>query len=300
MSKTEHLTGLIAAPHTPFDKNGEIAWDVIPRQAELLIRKGLTGAYISGSTGEGISCSVEERLKVMERWHEAAQGKLKLIVHIGALSLKDVETLGRRADELGVFAVSLVPANYFKPATVELLVRYCRKAAAFAPHCRFYYYHSSLSGINLPMPEFLEKADGVIPTLAGIKFNSMNLYEYQLCRRALGGKYDIVYGTDEFYAGARALGARGFIGSTYNYQSDLYFEIDRAFDRGDWEAVEAGMNKVCRGVDLLVRYGGVACGKVLMATQGIDAGDPRLPLAALTAEQKQSILREYGEIMNGK
>ena len=50
-------------------------------------------------------------------------------------------------------------------------------------------------------------------------------------------------------------------------------------------------------VDLLVRYGGVACGKVLMATQGIDAGDPHLPLAALTAEQKQSILREYGEIM---
>ena len=50
-------------------------------------------------------------------------------------------------------------------------------------------------------------------------------------------------------------------------------------------------------MDLLVRYGGVACGKVLMATQGIDAGDPHLPLAALTAEQKQSILREYGEIV---
>ena len=149
MNSMEHLTGLIAAPHTPFDKNGEIAWDVIPQQAELLIRKGLTGAYISGSTGEGISCSVEERLKVMKCWHEAAQGKLKLIVHIGALSLKDVETLGRRADELGVFAVSVVPANYFKPATVDLLVRYCQKAAAFAPHSRFYYYHSSLSGINL-------------------------------------------------------------------------------------------------------------------------------------------------------
>ena len=37
-----------------------------------------------------------------------------------------------------------------------------------------------------------------------------------------------------------------------------------------------------------------------MATQGIDAGDPRLPLAALTTEQKQSILREYEEIMSGK
>ena len=297
MSKTEHLTGLIAAPHTPFDKNGEIAWEIIPQQAELLIRKGLTGAYISGSTGEGISCSVEERLKVMERWHEAAQRKLKLIVHIGALSLKDVETLGRRADELGVFAVSLVPANYFKPATVELLVRYCRKAAAFAPHCRFYYYHSSLSGINLPMPEFLEKADGVIPTLAGIKFNSMNLYEYQLCRRALGGKYDIVYGTDEFYAGARALGARGFIGSTYNYSAVLYHRIWEAFREGDWETVKKNMRKVCRGVDLLVENGGLPAGKAMMLIKGIDCGNARLPLKQLTRNQRRGIADSLLQIL---
>ena len=297
MKAEEHLTGLIAAPHTPFDRNGEVAWEVIPQQAELLIRSGLTGAYICGSTGEGISCSVSERLRIMEAWHHASQGRLKLIVHIGALSLKDVEVLGRRADELRVFAVSVVPANYFKPATVELLVRYCREAAAFAPHCRFYYYHSSLSGISLPMPAFLEKADNVIPTLAGIKFNSMNLYEFQQCRRVLGGKYDIVYGTDEFYAGARALGARGFIGSTFNYQPELYFKIDRAFDRGDWQAVEAGMSKACRGGELLNRYGGVACGKALMTVRDIDVGDPRLPLASLTPAQKKSIVREYEKVM---
>lgn len=297
MKNNEGLTGLIAAPHTPFDENGEIAYEVISQQAEFLIGRGVTGVYISGSTGEGISCSVAERLKVMEEWHRVAGNRLKMIVHIGALALKDVEVLGRRADELGVFAVSVVPANYFKPATVELLVRYCRVAASFAPHCRFYYYHSSLSGINLPMPEFLEKADEVIPTLAGIKFNSLDLYEFQRCRHVLGGKYDIVFGTDELYAAARALGARGFIGSTYNYQPELYYRIDRAFDRGDWKAVEEGMQKVCRSVELLVRYGGVACGKALMAARGINVGDPRLPLGALSPEQKQSILLKYKALM---
>ena len=38
MKAEEHLTGLIAAPHTPFDRNGEVAWEVIPQQAELLIQ----------------------------------------------------------------------------------------------------------------------------------------------------------------------------------------------------------------------------------------------------------------------
>ena len=110
MKNNEGLTGLIAAPHTPFDENGEIAYEVISQQAEFLIGRGVTGVYISGSTGEGISCSVAERLKVMEEWHRVAGNRLKMIVHIGALALKDVEVLGRRADELGVFAVSVVPA----------------------------------------------------------------------------------------------------------------------------------------------------------------------------------------------
>lgn len=55
------LTGLIAAPHTPFDANGEVNYPVIDRIAEHLIAQGVKGAYVCGTTGEGIHCSVEER-----------------------------------------------------------------------------------------------------------------------------------------------------------------------------------------------------------------------------------------------
>ena len=57
------LTGLIAAPHTPFDANGEVNYPVIDRIAEHLIRQGVKGAYVCGTTGEGIHCSVDERKK---------------------------------------------------------------------------------------------------------------------------------------------------------------------------------------------------------------------------------------------
>lgn len=296
--ETEKLTGLIAAPMTPFTPNNEIALDQIPLQAESLIADGVTGAYISGSTGEGISCSVSERLAVMNAWHRASAGRLKLIVHIGALSLRDVEVLGRHADELGVYAISVVPANYFKPADVEMLVEFCRVAAETAPHCRFYYYHSSLSGINLPMVDFLKQAHGRIPTLAGIKFNSMNLYEYQNCRNFLDGAYDIVYGTDEFFAGALALGAEAFIGSTFNYAAPLYYKIWRAFDSGDRKTVLQEMKKVCAIVDLLVLHGGVAAGKAMMMRKGIEMGDVRLPLKKLSAADKTKLLVELNHILD--
>ena len=73
------LQGLIAAPHTPFDNNNHVNLSAIDDIAALLIEQGVTGAYVCGTTGEGIHCSVEERKAIAERWVKAADGKLDLI-----------------------------------------------------------------------------------------------------------------------------------------------------------------------------------------------------------------------------
>jgi N-acetylneuraminate lyase len=57
------------------------------------------------------------------------------------------------------------------------------------------------------------------------------------------------------------------------------------------------MAKVCRLVDILFRYGGVAAGKAMMAVHGLDLGDVRLPLKALTAADKSAIVAEVAEIL---
>lgn len=292
----EKLRGLIAAPFTPFKANGEVNYDMIPLQAESLIRQGVSGAYISGTTGEGVSCSVAERIRIMDAWHTAAHGRLKLIIHTGALSIADIHELGSHAQKLGVFATSIVPPTYFKPGSIAQLVEFCRIAASAAPDLPFYYYHTLLTAPNLPMVDFLKAADGVIPNLAGIKFNWHNLYEYQNCRRLFNGKYDIVFGVDEFFAGALALGAEGFIGSTYNYGAKLYFRIWEDFKKSDWAAVRVGMDKVCAGVDLLVQNGGLAAGKALMRIQGIDCGDPRPPLMPLSKETIEDICKQASSL----
>jgi N-acetylneuraminate lyase len=295
--KYPQLTGLIAAPFTAFDADGSVNYSAIPRQVESLLAQGVTGAFVSGTTGEGVSCSLEERIRIMDAWQTASAGRLKLIIHTGALALPDVRELAAHAQKIGVYATSIVPPTYFKAASVSQLTEFCRQTASAAPDLPFYYYHTMLTAPNCSMVEFLKAADKTIPNLAGIKFNCHNLYEYQNCRRLFGGKYDIVFGVDEFFAAALALGAKGFIGSTYNYSAKLYFAIWKAFERGDWAEVERGMDKVCRGVDLLVANGGLAAGKAMMLSSGIDCGDPRPPLAALSGERKEAISREIRAIL---
>lgn len=287
--KIEHLSGLIAAPFTAFHPDGKLNLEMIPRQVEALVADGVRGAYVCGTTGEGISCSVSERIAIMEAWSAASHGRLKLIAHTGALALGDVAQLGREAQRLGFYATSVVPPCYFKPGSVKALVEFCAAAAAAAPDLAFYYYHTMNSGVNLPMVEFLEAADGRIPNLAGIKFNHHNLYEYQNCLRACGGKFDVIYGVDEFFAGALAVGAECFIGSTYNYSAELYTAVWRSFEAGDRAAVLDGMRKICQGVDLLNRHGGLAAGKAMMLVKGIDCGNPRLPFLPLPEEERSRI-----------
>lgn len=283
------LKGLIAAAFTPFAENGEVNYEMIPKMADSLSADGITGVYVCGSTGEGISCSVEERIQLMKAWSKAAKGRLTLIAHTGALSLKDISVLNRKAVELEYDAFSVIPPTFFKPGNVRELTDYCRAAAESAPELPFYYYHTMKSGVEISMRDFLEYADGRIPNLAGVKFNHHNLYDCQNALHACGGKYDVVFGVDEFFAGALALGTKAFIGSTYNYSACLYHRIWKAFEAGDWKTVEEDMRRVCLGVDLLIRNGGISAGKAMMLLKGIDCGKARLPLKQLSPEERKAI-----------
>ncbi len=133
------LSGLIAAPHTPFAADGSVNYPVIDKIAEHLIATGVTGAYVLGTTGEGIHCSVEERKKVAEYWAAASQGQLDIIVHTGALSIADTIELSRHAETLDIQATSVIGPCFFKPGNVDDLVEYCRLAAMNSPSKGFYY-----------------------------------------------------------------------------------------------------------------------------------------------------------------
>lgn len=284
------LTGLIAAPHTPFDAAGEVNYPVIDQIAEHLISDGVQGVYVCGTTGEGIHCSVEERKKIAERWVKAAQGKLSITLHTGALSIKDAISLSRHAEQLDIFATSVIGPCFFKPGNIDDLIAYCQAIASAAPSKGFYYYHSGMSGVNFDMEQFLIKGGSQIPNLSGIKFNSADLYEFQRCLRVSGGKYDIPFGVDEHLPGGLAVGAVGAVGSTYNYAAPLFQKIIQNFNAGNQVAVREDMDRVIALIRILVEFGGVAAGKAAMQLHGIDAGDPRLPLRTLTQEQKQLVV----------
>ena len=68
--KIEHLQGLIAAPFTPMKKDGSINLDLIPDYYRFLKNNKNTGAFICGSTGEGVSMTSEEKKSVIKKFRK--------------------------------------------------------------------------------------------------------------------------------------------------------------------------------------------------------------------------------------
>ncbi len=284
------LTGLIAAPFTPFDDDGELVLATIPKQAALLAHNGVTGAFVCGTTGEGYSLTVAERKQVVAAWRAATPPGLKLVVHVGHLSIADSCELARHAQDVGADAIATIAPNFFKPAGAAELVAWCRHVAAAAPTLPFYYYHMpAMTGVTIPVAEFLRKTEGLIPTLAGVKFTHEDLMDYGQASQVADGRYAMLFGRDEILLAGLSLGAAGAVGSTYNFAAPLFRRLMDAFDAGDLATARIEQARARNFITIIHQHGGLAAAKFVMKIIGVDCGPVRLPLRRLTAEQEISL-----------
>ena len=287
----QRIEGLVAAVFTPMHADGSLDPDVIPRQHRSLAAAGLRGAFLCGTTGEGVSLTLAERRTVAEWWRAAAGPDFALVVHVGANCLDDARSLAAHAQEVGASAVAAMAPTFFRPTRADDLADFLAHVASASPGLPFYYYHvPALSGTPIKAVDLLRAAMGRIPTLAGLKFTDDDLMDYSECVGLAGDGLDILFGRDEYLVAGLALGARGGIGTTYNFAAPLYQAIWRAFQAGDLATARAHQARSRDMVAVLKRFGVTRAAKAVMRMIGLDCGPVRTPLRDL-AEAERAALR---------
>jgi len=293
----ERFTGLVAAPFTPFRGDGSLADEIIERQCERLVTEGVQGAFVCGTTGEGPSLTVAERMRVSERWVAAAGNRLKVLVHVGHTSAADARALAAHAQEIGADAIGCLAPYFFKPASIAALVEFCGHVAAAAPALPFYYYHiPSLTGVAFAMREFLPVAARSIPNFAGIKYTHEDVADFAACVRFEDHAYEMLFGRDELLLEGLATGATGAIGSTYNYMPGFYHALIAATREGNARVARAWQDKANRVIEVMIRHGGLPAGKHIMRLVGADCGPVRPPLATLTPAAAATLEADLADI----
>lgn len=293
------LNGLVSAPFTPLDTNGELNTAIIPEYYASLKRNGVIGAFICGSTGEGVSLTFEEKVSTLKAWAEVTKGDddFTLMMFLGGTNIKECRELAAIAEKEGVDAISFTSPYYFKPADAEQLALSCKAVAEAAPNTAFYYYHIPvLTGGNFAMLDLLKLVDDMIPTFKGIKYTHEDFMDFLSCMNFKEGKYDMLWGRDENMLSALALGCRGAVGSTYNYAAPLYHSLTEAFDAGDLKTANELQQKSIDMIRLLGKYGGIATGKAYMKMINLDCGEFRLPIKNMSSEAFENFKKDVAQL----
>lgn len=297
MVNKQKLEGLIAAPFTPMTADGALNMSAVKPYADLLAASGVKGVFICGTTGESASLTTDERKAVAEAWVAAAAGRLKVIVHVGSNCAADAIALARHAEQSGADAIGAMAPYFFKPQTAAELVAWFTPIAN-SNSLPFYYYNMpSMSGVSVPVAEFLALGGKAMPTLAGVKFTHNNLMEMSQCLMLDGGRYEVLHGYDEILLCGLSLGATAAVGSTYNYAAKVYNRLIEAFRAGDIAAAAALQQYSVKIVEVIIKHGGgVRGGKAIMRLMGVDCGSCRLPLTPFTEAEYTELEAELKAI----
>ena len=290
------LRGLLAAPHTPFDVNGDINLSVIPTQVNALVQNGVIGAFVCGTTGEGLSLTLSERMHVLDGWLAAKPDGFRIIAHVGAAAERDAITLTKHAVAAGADAVAALPCFYHRPGSVAAAVDSLAAIAAAAENVPTYYYHlPGLTQVDFSMLDFIGKA-AQISNFAGCKYSKPDLIEYAQMVREYGNDYDFPWGCDEHYLSATLAGAVTFVGSTYNHSAQLYHRLQAAIDGGQLAEARQLSGNVQQLIRMLVVGNVIPTQKKLLGTFGVAVGDVRSPLKYAGDEQLINSLLSTGWI----
>ncbi|WP_053986171.1 N-acetylneuraminate lyase [Niameybacter massiliensis] len=286
------IKGLLAALTTPYTPSGEIDYKQLREIVEFLIRQGMNGFYVCGSTGEAFLLTDEERKKIVEVVVNQVAGRVPVVAHIGNIGTRKTIELGLHAKAVGVDAISSVSPFYYKFSYGEIKSYYDRVADACELPMIVYNF-PSLVGTQFS----IEQLEGLLShsLIKGLKHTSQDLYQLE---RIKNRRSDLVVynGFDEMLLSGLIAGADGGIGSTYNCMPQLYINLLDHFKAGDIEEAKLLQSKANHVIEYIVKYGVMQSVKVLLGCYGFEDNGCREPFKMLKEEEKkvlQQVFKQY-------
>jgi dihydrodipicolinate synthase/N-acetylneuraminate lyase len=276
------LKGTVPAAITPLTHGGAgIDEGSISRYVDFLIEHGASALLAMGTTGEGILLDADERRTVMERYVEAARGRIPVAVHAGAQTTAQSAALAAHAASIGAAAVAVIGPPYFK-LDAEGQLRHLRSVARACHPTPFYVYELA-DAAGYPFdPAMLLRLRDEQDNVVGMKVSDAPWERFE--RYLLDG-YDILVGPEALIHRGMQAGAVGAVSALASAFPD---RVD-AVVQNPTEEGAAGLRDLRARIDGLQRHAAL---KRILARRGVPVRpDVRAPLRDLDAAEQEALER---------
>lgn len=282
----EHFGTVGVAMVTPFTESGDIDIAAGRELATHLVDKGLDSLVLAGTTGESPTTTAAEKLELLKAVREEVGDRAKLIAGVGTNNTRTSVELAEAAASAGADGLLVVTPYYSKPSQEGLLAHFGAVAAATeVPICL--YDIPGRSGIPLESDTIRRLSE--LPTILAVKDAKGDLVAATSLIKETGLAW--YSGDDPLNLVWLALGGSGFISVIGHAAPTALRELYTSFEEGDLVRAREINATLSPLVAAQGRLGGVSMAKAALRLQGINVGDPRLPIIAPN-EQELEALRE--------
>jgi 4-hydroxy-tetrahydrodipicolinate synthase len=219
------ISGVYVPLLTPFDRQGHVDTGAYGAFAQWLASRGVDGLVPFGSTGEGPSLSMRERLDVLAGLPDAVPGT-SLIPAVTESSLDAVLEFVAVVNDLPAAAIMVLPPYYFRPLAPDGLRRFMEPVLAASRH-PVLLYHIPVFGPPVPV-EALTALAG--PRLWGVKDSGGDI---AYTRAVLQAGASVMVGSERVLVDAVGLGAAGGIFGLANLLPEHLLAACAAAKAGD-------------------------------------------------------------------
>ncbi|WP_027520769.1 dihydrodipicolinate synthase family protein [Bradyrhizobium sp. Ec3.3] len=275
---TDAIRGFWVATPTPLTAEGAVDPARLADHALRLFKKGVNGVVVFGTTGEGTSFNVAERIATVEALLKAGVAADRIGIGGGFPAITDSIALTRSVLSLGLRHVLVLPPYFDRSVTPEGIED--AFAAIFDDvaddRLRAYLYHiPQVSGVAIPtqVAASLRKRYGKL--VAGLKDSSGEFKQFQAFRAA-APELAITVGNEADITRAIAAGGAGTICGMANIVPELV--------KGMVDGKDVGA-RMQAAIDIVVNTPSFAATlKAILAAQNADPGWLRVrpPLRGLS------------------
>ncbi|MFZ3581782.1 dihydrodipicolinate synthase family protein [Loktanella sp. DJP18] len=287
--------GIHAAAVTPFDADGRVAVPKLVAYCRHLLGEGGCDAVApTGTTGEGTSVAMADRLALPGAFADAGIAPDRVIFGTGAPAAGDSLALTRASCDAGFTNVLVLPPYYYKsPSDDGLFAYYAHLIDGIGrDDLRVYLYHfPQMSAVPLTVSLVRRLIDAYGPIVAGLKDSSGDFAQSAAFLKATGGvssDFDVYPSSEAMLWDGLDLGSAGVISGSTNISAPVVQIARQAAAGPDRDAAMARVGAIRA---MAGKYPLMAAMKQAEAWRSGDDSWARMapPLVPLTPDQKTAL-----------
>ncbi len=278
--------GVVPAIATPMGRDGQFDEKVFRKIVEFNIQAGVHGFWVAGGTGESVLLDDRENRQIASAIVDQANGRAKVIMHVGAPTTDRAARLAEHAARAGADALCCVPPFFYHRDADDIAEHY-RIVAGAADLPLFVYNLPGATGVEIS-PGMMAKIQDRVPQLTGLKHSALT-FAHVRAFAEMGLACFI--GNHRLMLPAMTIGACGCVDGPLNVFPELWMAIWTAYRAGDLKAAERAQKKATRAYDALSAGGGFhsVIKAALSERLGVECGDPRPPGKPVSNAQRAQI-----------